>query len=377
MKQKNQSRNLLFVTGTRADYGKLEPLASAAVDQGHKVTFFVTGMHMLSQYGLTKEEVHLQSKYIVQEYVNQRIGDSQDVILAKTITGFSDYLLEYNHDLVIFHGDRIEALACGLVCAINYIRCAHVEGGEVSGTIDEQFRHCNSKLANIHFVSSKDAAERILKLGESKNTIHLIGSPELDVHKNPSGVKIEEVFKRYEIKDPDYGICIFHPVTSELNNIYEQANALFSALVDSNKYFVVILPNNDPGAEKILQIINKLPSEKFRVIPSMRFNYFSELIKNSKGIIGNSSMGVREAPFLGVPSLNIGTRQFNRSIATSMLNSSAFDGCNFDLFFKNYWGKKFETSKDFGTGEASKNFIKIIEEGEIFDLPFQKYFSQE
>lgn len=376
MKHNNQYRDLLFVTGTRADYGKLEPLASAAVERGHKVTFFVTGMHMLSQYGLTKEEVHLQSKYNVQEYVNQRIGDPQDVILAKTITGFSDYLLEYNHDLVIFHGDRIEALACGLVCAINYIRCAHVEGGEVSGTIDEQFRHCNSKLANIHFVSSKDAADRILKLGESKNTVHLIGSPELDVHKNPSGVKIEEVFKRYEIKNADYGICIFHPVTSELSNIYEQAKALFSALIDSNKYFVVILPNNDPGAEKILQVINKLPSKKFRVIPSMRFNYFSELIKNSKGIIGNSSMGVREAPFLGVPSLNIGTRQFNRSNAISMLNSSAFDSDNFDLFFKNYWGKKFETSKGFGTGEASKNFIKIIEDDGIFELPFQKYFSQ-
>ena len=102
--------------------------------------------------------------------------------------------------------------------------------------------------------------------------------------------------------DKDYGICIFHPVTSEIEEIREQANDLFSALSDSKKYFVVILPNNDPGSYEIKNVINKLDKVYFRVIPSMRFNYFSELMKNTAVFIGNSSAGVREAPFLGIPS---------------------------------------------------------------------------
>ena len=160
------SRSLLFVTGTRADYGKLEPLAIAARDAGFNVTFFVTGMHMLESYGMTKIEVSRLQGVTVHEYVNQQEGDPQDLALAKTITGFSEYVNRTQPDLIILHGDRVEALAGALVAATNYIRSAHIEGGEVSGTIDEIFRHCNSKLAYSHFVSSEPAAQRVRALGE-------------------------------------------------------------------------------------------------------------------------------------------------------------------------------------------------------------------
>ncbi len=159
-------RNILFITGTRADYGKLEPLALIAKENGFGVTFFVTGMHMMAKYGLTKAEVH-RSGFDVVEYINQRDGDPQDTILCKTMSGFSDYLKELKPDLVVVHGDRVEALACALVCATNYVLCAHIEGGEVSGTIDEIFRHCNTKLSSVHFVSSEAARERVIRLGEA------------------------------------------------------------------------------------------------------------------------------------------------------------------------------------------------------------------
>ena len=141
-------KKLLFVTGTRADFGKLEPLAVAARDQGLDVSFWVTGMHMMERYGLTKIEVQRVQGVGVSEFSNQYEGDPQDVILANTVVGFSEFVRDHQPDLVIVHGDRIEALACAIVCATNYIRCAHVEGGEVSGTIDELFRHCNTKLAS-------------------------------------------------------------------------------------------------------------------------------------------------------------------------------------------------------------------------------------
>jgi len=367
-------RNLLFVTGTRADYGKLEPLAIAALDAGHRVTFFVTGMHMMEKYGLTKIEVHRQKRFDVVEFINQRNGDPQDIILAKTIIGFSDLLQERTPDLVIIHGDRIEALACSLVCATNYVRCAHVEGGEVSGTIDEQFRHCNTKLSSVHLVSSEDARARVIRLGEPPDTVHAIGSPELDIHGRASGVTLDQVLEYYEILSRDYGICIFHPVTSERQTIGAQAASLFAALKDSNRYFVVILPNNDPGSDEIVKVINKLPHDRFRILPSMRFTFFSELMRNASSIIGNSSMGVREAPFLGVPSLDIGTRQSNRGLTDSLSQCAAHERTSIDRFINESWGQRFPSSQNFGTGDATKRFVELLDRDSFWSTPQQKYF---
>lgn len=367
-------RELLFVTGTRADYGKLEPLALAAVEAGSRVTFFVTGMHMLEKYGLTKEEVHRQSVFNVVEFINQRDGDPQDIILAKTISGFSDFLQENRFDLVLMHGDRVEALACSLVCATNYVRCAHIEGGEVSGTIDEQFRHCNTKLSSVHLVSSEEARGRVERLGEPADTIHVIGSPELDIHARPSGIDINEVRRRYDIAPGDYGICVFHPVTSEAAEMGEQAQSLFDALIESGQYYVVILPNNDPGSERILPIIRKLPEDRFRVLPSMRFAYFSELMRHASAIVGNSSMGVREAPFLGVPSLDVGTRQSNRGAAHSLVRCSPHDREAIRRFLADFWGRRFGRSENFGRGDAARSFVKLLSEEAFWQRPMQKYF---
>ncbi|MGV6838814.1 MAG: UDP-N-acetylglucosamine 2-epimerase, partial [Planktomarina sp.] len=110
-------RSIHFVTGTRADFGKLEPLALAALKAGFEVHFFITGMHMLERYGLTKLEVLRMNGVQFHEFLNQRDGDPQDIIMAKTVLGFSDHLAEYSPDLVVVHGDRIEAIACALTCA--------------------------------------------------------------------------------------------------------------------------------------------------------------------------------------------------------------------------------------------------------------------
>ncbi len=371
------SRNIVFVTGTRADYGKMEPLALAALAKGHRVTFFVTGMHMLARYGLTKTEVHQSGKFEVAEYMNQREGDPQDVILAKTVTGFSDYLKEMKPDLVVIHGDRVEALACSLVCAMNYIRCAHVEGGEVSGTIDEIFRHCNTKLSAVHLVSSEDAKRRVLRLGELENSVHVIGSPELDIHSQPSGLSLTDVTTRYDIESEEYGICVFHPVTSEVDTIGAQAASLFDTLKDSGRYFVVILPNNDPGSEHINEVIRHLPHDRFRVLPSMRFIYFSELIKNARIIAGNSSVGVREAPFLGVPSLDIGSRQFNRAQAASVDHCDALDRNAIECFLRKNWGRRHPQHSGFGSGNAAEIFAVLLGEPTFWEGPLQKYFCGE
>ncbi len=372
-----QPKDILFVTGTRADYGKLEPLALEACHAGFSVTFFVTGMHMMEKYGLTKTEVHRNKQFNVVEYINQRHDDPQDIVLAKTIVGFSDFLQETRPDLVVVHGDRVEALACALVCSMNYVRCAHIEGGEVSGTIDEVFRHCNTKLSSVHLVSSKTALERVVRLGEPASSVEVIGSPELDIHARPSGVSLDEVLDRYDIASDDYGICIFHPVTSECNNMGAQAEALFSSLKEAQRYFVVILPNNDPGAKDILYQIEQLPADRFRVLPSMRFRYFSELLKNARVFVGNSSAGVREAPYLGIPSLDLGTRQTKRTFAPSVSKASSFDHSAIVEFVETEWGKRYPRDDTFGTGTASEKFRELILSPEFWARPMQKYFAEE
>lgn len=367
-------KKLLFVTGTRADFGKLEPLAYAAQQAGFEISFFITGMHMMRRYGETRLEVKRFVGAEFFEFVNQREGDALDFILSKTILGFSDFVHEHRPDLVIIHGDRVEALAASIVCAMRYIRSAHIEGGEVSGTIDESIRHCNTKLCATHFVSSEDARQRVLALGEAPDRVYNIGSPELDTHARPSGVTIEEVKARYAIPFDDYGIVIFHPVTSEVDTIGAQARSLFGALEVSGKNFVVIAPNNDPGTEQIFAVLEKLPSERFRLIPSMRFNYFSELMKNASLMLGNSSAGVRESPFLGLPSLDVGSRQNNRAQASTVTSLSAFDTDDIRQWIDGKWMHRELASDGFGHGTASSLFIEILERREFWQSNMQKSF---
>ena len=368
------TRQLLFLTGTRADFGKLEPLAAAARDAGHQVTFFVTGMHMMDRYGLTKLEVSRMPGVRVHEFVNQRPGDPQDITLAKTVMGFSDYVTEHRPDLVVVHGDRVEALAGALVAATNYIRSAHVEGGEVSGTIDEVFRHCNTKLCTHHFVSSEPAARRVATLGEPADSIHVIGSPELDFHARPSGVTLDQVRAHYAIPFADYGIAVFHPVTSEQATMGAQAQALFGALAASGRNFVVIAPNNDPGSDAIFAALETLPADRFRVLPSMRFAHFSELMKNAACMVGNSSAGVREAPFLGLTSRDLGTRQSNRSAAPSVVAAEAADTDAIAEFLAAHWGRAAPRHHGFGQGSAADRFVAVLGQGDFWTRPLQKSF---
>lgn len=367
-------KKLIFITGTRADYGKLEPLALAALEEGHEVHFFVTGMHLIERYGLTTIEVARQKEFKRREFHNQNEGDSQDQVLSNTINGFADYIKKELPDLVIIHGDRIEALAASLVCSINYIRSVHIEGGEVSGTIDEVYRHCNTKLCSAHFVSSNLAQNRVIRLGEKPESVFILGSPELDTHKKKTGINLDTVRKRYDIPWKDFGVAIFHPVTSELHNIEKQAQEFFNALSESKRNFVTIAPNNDPGSNKIFSITEQLPKERFRLIPSMRFLYFSELLRHAKVLVGNSSAGVREAPFFGLPSLDIGTRQNLRNKSNSIFNTTAFEKIEISNFLKTQWGKKYKKDSSFGVGNSSENFKKILSNSQLWRLPLQKVF---
>ena len=167
---------------------------------------------------------------------------------------------------------------------------------------------------------------------------------------------------------------MFHPVTSEADTIGAQAASLFGRLEASGKPFVVIAPNNDPGTEDIFAVLERLPKERFRLIPSMRFNYFSELMKHAAVMVGNSSAGVREAPFLGLPSLDVGTRQQSRAEAPSITACSAFDTQVIDAFLASRWAQRQPADQSFGSGDAAQRFVLTLQQPSYWNRSLQKGF---
>ena len=165
-------KKVLFLTGTRADYGKLKSLMNIIEKStSFQCSIFATGMHTLSRYGNTVNEIYKNGFQDIHTYMNQIKGDGMDIILANTIHGLSRYVHENRPDLIVVHGDRVETLAGAIVGTLNNILVAHIEGGELSGTVDELIRHSVSKLAHIHFVANAKAADRLKQLGEDSANI--------------------------------------------------------------------------------------------------------------------------------------------------------------------------------------------------------------
>ncbi|WP_238786810.1 UDP-N-acetylglucosamine 2-epimerase [Ferrimonas lipolytica] len=368
-------KKILFITGTRADYGKLKSLISMVNEMTNvDAHLFVTGMHMLSKYGMTAIEVERGKYSSIYKYINQNSEDSMDVVLAKTIAGLSDYVKELKPDLILVHGDRVEALAGAIVGSLNNILVGHIEGGEVSGTIDELIRHSVSKMAHLHFVCNQSARSRLLQLGEKNESIHVIGSPDLDVMNSDTLPTIEEVKRYYQIPFDDYGIVMYHPVTTELAKLPDHVDALMSAIEKSDRNFVVVYPNNDHGSKVILDGLLRLEGKSnVRVFPSLRFESFLRLLKNAKCIIGNSSAGVREAPFYGLPSVNIGTRQNNRASSNSIINVSNESSDVVEAIEKAF-NSNFEPVREFGNGNSKELFAHAIKSSEFWTTPTQKIF---
>ena len=368
-------KKILFISGTRADFGKLKPLIKKVDEsEDYHAEIFVTGMHMLALYGQTSLEVEKSGFKNIYKYINQRDEDDMDIVLAKTIQGLSDYVKESPPDLIVVHGDRVEAMAGAIVGSLNNILVAHIEGGEVSGTIDELIRHAVSKLSHIHFVSNEKAKQRLVQLGELPSSIFVIGSPDLDVMNASTLPTIDEVRGKYAIPFEQFHVFMYHPVTTELDKISGHINGLIEGLVESKENFIVIYPNNDHGSHHILDAIQTLKdNEQFRVFPSMRFEYFLAAIKNATSLIGNSSAGVREAPFYGVPSINIGSRQANRANAKSIIN---IGNSKLDLLTAISQARNLECekTKEFGVGDSASLFSKVLNSELMWKVNHQKSF---
>lgn len=372
-------KKLLFLTGTRADFGKLKPLMQA-VDRSvaYECLVFVTGMHTLSRYGYTVEEVRKAGFQDIYVFMNQFHNEPMELILSNTIGGLSRYVHESENvpDMIIVHGDRIETLAGAIVGTLRNILVAHVEGGEISGTVDELIRHAVSKLSHIHFVANDEASARLGQMGEAPDSIFVIGSPDIEVMLSSDLPDLESVTSYYQIPFEAYGLVLFHPVTTEVTQTLTQAESLVSALIESGQNYVVIYPNNDEGSNAIFQAYHRLTdSAKFRIIPSLRFEAFLSLLKHTRFVIGNSSVGIREAPVYGVPSINIGTRQLNRFRHTSIHDVSYNKAAILEKIQELVATRSaYEPNLYFGKSNSLESFMETLAQEKLWQTSKQKQF---
>lgn len=370
-------KRVLFITGTRADYGKMKSLMKI-LDSNPitEVYVFVCGMHLAKTFGSTYDEV-LKDKH-KNVYVAYGLSQSQNgsVNLGNTISCLAGYVENIKPDIIIVHGDRMDAMAGALVGALNNIIVGHIEGGELSGTIDESIRHAISKFAHIHFVCTEEAKKRLIQLGEEEHRIHVIGSPDIDIMLSDKLPSLEESLTRYEIGFRKYGILMYHPVTTEHEVIGQKIKTVVDAIVESGRNYIVVYPNNDLGSEVILNEYKRFRGNpRFKVFPSLRFEYFLTLLKNADFIVGNSSAGIRESGVYGVPGIDIGTRQSGR-YSTALIKNLQHVGEDKEqiLAALDHAEAYRWVSSNFGDGNSTEKFNEILSNPKFWETEIQKHF---
>ncbi|QSB27994.1 UDP-N-acetylglucosamine 2-epimerase [Flavobacterium sp. CLA17] len=369
-------KKILFLTGTRADFGKIKSLISILEKQpDFEVFVFVTGMHLQEIYGYTLIEIERCNFKNVFTFENHTHETTMDLTLAKTIEGLSGYCKTIDPDMIVVHGDRVETLAGAIVGSLNNILVAHIEGGEVSGTVDELIRHSVSKLSHIHFVSNKEAKKRLVQMGEIKESVFTIGSPDIDIMFSDKLPDLETAKKYYQVPFEEFAIVMFHPVTTEFQSMEKYTADFVDCLLQDHHNYLVIFPNNDLGSQFILDSYNRLKQNtRFRIFPSLRFEYFLTLLKNSQFIIGNSSAGIREAPYYGIPIINIGTRQQNRAVHADIINTHYSQESIKEALSVIDAHKVQVATNDFGQGNSSELFLDSLKKSDIWQLNHQKQF---
>lgn len=370
-------RKILFITGTRADYGKIKSLIKAVENADDMEAYvYVSGMHLLEIYGYTYNEVvkdGYKNIYIAHGLIN---SGNMSYDLGDVACQLTGYVQSVKPDMIVVHGDRIDALAGAIVGALNNIRVAHVEGGELSGTIDESIRHSISKLAHIHLVCTKEAKHRLMQMGENSDRIFVMGSPDIDIMLSDRLPTIDAAKDRYAIPYDRYCVMMYHPVTTEYEFIGQKIDEILAAVLESGKNYIVVYPNNDLGSEIIISAYRKLGKcSNFRIFSSIRFEYFLSLLKNADFMIGNSSAGVRETSVYGIPDIDVGSRQKGRYNIEKVGNIQHVDEDRQEILDAigniEAYRKK---GLFFGDGSSTEKFISIIHNENLWNLNIQKTF---
>lgn len=370
-------KKIVYVSGTRADFGLMSHvLEKISQSQKLELQLYVTGMHLMKEFGYTVDTVKSQFSKV-------KILDAffKDDKKKSIINFYAKLLLELNTafaknapDFVLTLGDRPEMLAVSSACAYLGIPSGQLHAGDRSRTVDEMVRHAITKLSHLLFPATVDAAKRIEKMGEEKWRIHMVGAPAIDAIKNSQLLTRQEVLGLLRLKkDSQYILFTWHPAIEEKDLIKEQTEALIKSIKFFKMPVVVIYPNSDPGSADIISVIeHEINNPQFRLIKNIKQDIFFALEKETCVWVGNSSAGIIESASFGTPVVNVGLRQQGRLHTQNVIDTpmseeaikNSIKKCLFDQRFR----QKLKNIKNpWGDGKTGEKIVDLLEKLEIND----------
>ena len=379
-------KNIAVVTGARSEYGLLKPLLKGITDSSElDLKLIVTGMHLLTEYGLTINEIKQENMIIdakVPMYTAPETDDTRyGKALAIGIEGITRSLRKIRPDILIVTGDRLEPMAATMAAATLSIPIAHVHGGEKtdSGHIDEAIRHSITRFSHIHFTATQQSAERLTKMGEEPRRIHNVGALSLDSLINLKPLSKEKLAANLDLNPKQkIIITIFHSVHLEKEDVGRQAREIIEAVKNIEIQTVIVYPNNDSGSADIITEIEKCRNMPFiKIHPSLPYFEYVNLLRHADVLIGNSSSGIIEAPSFGLPVVHIGSRNVGREHSENIIFVEAdreeiVRAIEKALYDEGYKEKVKRCRNPYGDGKASDRIIKILKELSIDDKLMRK-----
>jgi len=370
-------RKILAFTGIRSEYDLQFPIvkelnAKENVDFG----FVVFGAHLSEKFGSTVQLIEKDGFKIIRKIFNF-IEDDSHYAKAKSsgvlMVGLADVFRDYQPNMVLVVGDREEVIIASISASYFNVPIAHVFGGDYTfpeslGNVDDHIRNATTKLAHLHFVIHEEHKQRIIKMGEEPWRVFNTGSPGQDKYvEHQYSIDTVNNFFHVDLKPKEYAVLIHHSLPNNLEESKEEINNILSALDKSHITTFILYPNSDPGHQLIIDNISNLAKnkEKFIISKTLMREIFIPLIKNAKFLIGNSSMGILEAPFLELPVINVGKRQQERLNAGNVIFTGisqdeierAMDTISHDeKFIDNLKACKFF----YGEGNSGKKVADII-----------------
>jgi GDP/UDP-N,N'-diacetylbacillosamine 2-epimerase (hydrolysing) len=363
---------ICVIASSRASYGYKRGVIRG-IHQSDKLDLqlVVTGMHLLHEHGYSINEI-LGDGFPITAKVEMTVaGDTPSAwvkSLGVEMTSLAQVFGSLEPDLVLVTGDRGEMLVATIAAAYMNIPVAHIQAGDVSGHIDGSARHAITKMCHLHFASCEDAATRVERLGEETWRIFNVGAPQLDTLAETPPLTKAELAAHFGFDfDKPVLVCIQHPVLAEFADTRRQITETMEAIKALGLQTVIIFPNNDAGGRIIIDVIQQYALPFVHASRNLDRVVLVNLLRNASALVGNSSAGVLEGPFLKLPVVNIGTRQTGRMRSTNVIDIghdretiiAAVKRAVFDAEFR---GVVANCVNPYGDGRSSARIVKILEE---------------
>ena len=373
---KNKKKIVSIIVNSRANYARIKSfLKYIHLSPIFELDLVVGASGLLYKYGEVAKIIE-KDGFKISKKIYSVIEGGNHAAMAKTaglgIIELSSHFEKIKPNLVVVVADRYENISIAIAASYLDIPLVHVQGGEVSGSIDEKVRHAITKLSDLHFVATERSKKFVEMMGENPKRVFVTGCPSLDLVKMKTYKFNRNLFLktgvggRNVVNKKKYVVVLQHPNTYEFSNTEKNILETVKAVsrLDKKIGIIWLWPNIDAGTDVISKVLRRFyeKNEKNNLYLCRNFEpeIFSKIIKNSLCLIGNSSSAIREGSFLGVPSVNIGTRQNLREISTNVINvdyksSEILKAINFHIKNGHYM-----RSNLYGDGMSGKKMVDIL-----------------